>query len=612
MKKNKYEILHQYFGYTSFRGGQERLIDGILSGRDVLGVMPTGGGKSICYQIPALLFEGVSIVISPLISLMKDQVRALENAGIPAAAINSSLTTEQVRQVYKGLKAGQYKLLYVAPERMLTEGFLSLVKKLKVAMVAVDEAHCISQWGQDFRPSYLKIMDFVHQLAHRPVVCAFTATATPRVQRDIIMALELHDPLRVVTGFDRPNLRLEVLRSTNKMDDLKRLMSAYRGKSGIIYCATRKDVEKICHFLRGEGYSATRYHAGLEEEERRKNQEDFIFDRTPIMVATNAFGMGIDKSNVAFVIHYNMPKSLEAYYQEAGRAGRDGSPAVCVLLFSSADIVTAKYLIQATAENEELTREERIEVEVQELQRLERMVGYCRTENCLRSYLLEYFGQAHSPCCGNCGNCDADLVRRDITREAQMILSCVQRIIDRLGYAVGMALVVRTLRGGRDKRLRELGLDKLSTYGLMKNLSRPAVTQLVESLVGQGYLYQKPQYGTLVVTDKGREVLFHGASVEMRDKAARPKTERKDEQEFQQQDEGAMGRLKALRYRIAKEEGVPAYVVFSNATLADMVRKAPKSMEEFLAVQGVGAIKAERYGERFLKEIENCGIGDGE
>ncbi len=613
MKESKYALLQRCFGYSSFRGGQEELIDGVLSGRDVLGVMPTGGGKSLCYQIPALLFEGLTVVVSPLISLMKDQVMALKSAGLPAAYLNSSLTSEQIGQVYRNLRAGRYKLLYVAPERLLAEGFVALLQDMDVAMVAVDEAHCISQWGQDFRPSYLKIADFISRLPRRPVVSAFTATATPRVQQDIAQALELRDPVWVVTGFDRPNLRFEVRRSAHKLTELKGLVSARGGKSGIIYCATRKDVEKVCQALRDVGVPATRYHAGLEDGERQSSQEDFIYDRAPVMVATNAFGMGIDKSNVAFVIHYNMPKSLEAYYQEAGRAGRDGSEAECILLFSSADIVTAKYLIQNTTENEELTEAEREAVIAQDLRRLEQMVGYCRTEDCLRGYLLDYFGQAHPPRCGNCGNCDADVETRDITRQAQMILSCVQRIIDRLGYSVGIALVTRTLRGGGDKRLLSLGLDKLSTYGLMRQLSRGEVTELTECLVGQGYLYQDPQYGALTVTAKGREVLFHGARVEMRVKAAPPEPEkerRTQEKRPQAEDEGLMDRLRALRSRLAREENVPAYVVFSNATLADMTRKMPRTMEELLTVSGVGAVKAERYGKIFLRELEEYQRGE--
>ena len=418
------EVLRQYFGFSSFREGQQTLIDAVLAGRDVLGVMPTGGGKSLCYELPALLLPGLTLVISPLISLMKDQVMALQNAGIPAGCIHSAMSVEELREAYRDTRFGAYKILYIAPERLLTDGFCALAQELEISLLAVDEAHCISQWGQDFRPSYLKILDFLQKLPRRPALAAFTATATAQVRSDIVRILQLQDPVTVVTGFDRPNLRFEVLRPQDKRRALLELLEERRDKSGIVYCATRKGVEQICELLQSSGFAASRYHAGLSPDERRQNQEDFICDRCTVMVATNAFGMGIDKSNVSYVIHCNMPKSVEAYYQEAGRAGRDGAPADCILLFSPGDITTAKYLILNQTENDELTDEERQAVQAQDLIRLEQMTGYCKTTGCLRGYLLDYFGQPHAPRCENCGNCQAEYDLQDLTREAQMILSC--------------------------------------------------------------------------------------------------------------------------------------------------------------------------------------------
>ena len=402
---DKHGILKQYFGHDSFRNGQEQIIDALLSGRDALAIMPTGGGKSLCYQVPALLMGGITLVISPLISLMKDQVYALTASGVAAAYINSSLNSEQLRAVYRNLRRGDYKIVYVAPERLTGEGFLSLCQSIDISLVAVDEAHCISQWGQDFRPSYLKITEFLTRLPHRPVLGAFTATATEAVRSDILRTLDLHDPLCLTTGFDRPNLYFDVLRPEKRALVLRKLIADRHGKSGIVYCATRATVERICADLNAHGISAARYHAGLSDEERQNNQNDFQFDRVRVMVATNAFGMGIDKSNVSFVIHYNMPKSMEAYYQEAGRAGRDGEKSDCILLYSAADIVTARTLIQSSSENAELDEKARELVQQQDLQRLNDMIGYCKSANCLRGVILDYFGQDHPAQCGNCGNC---------------------------------------------------------------------------------------------------------------------------------------------------------------------------------------------------------------
>lgn len=606
--ERKYEVLNRYFGYTAFRDGQEELIDAQLNGRDVFGVMPTGGGKSLCYQIPAILMEGITFVISPLISLMKDQVMALKNAGVPAAYINSSLSPEQIKLVYKNLLAGKYKIVYIAPERLLTEGFLGVVHKIKISMVAVDEAHCISQWGQDFRPSYLRIAEFLGRLDDRPVVSAFTATATLQVREDVERLLGLNHPLCVVTGFDRPNLRFEVLKPKHKSAVLQELVSARRDKSGIIYCATRKEVERVCQMLQDEGIAATRYHAGLPEDERRANQDAFIYDRCSVMVATNAFGMGIDKSNVAYVIHYNMPRSIEAYYQEAGRAGRDGAPADCILLYSAGDIMTAKFLIQNPAENDALSGEEQQRIMERELERLNQMIGYCKTSGCLRGYILDYFGQKHPPVCDNCGNCEAPSQEMDITTQAKMILSCIKRIYSHLGYSLGAASVIRVLRGSADRRIRELRLDSLPTYGLMRGIPRDEIREIMESLEEQGYLYTNPVHGAVILTERASSVLFHDEKVTMQVHKRENIAEEKIAN--QRLDEGLLAALKALRTRIAREENVPAYIVFSNAALQDMAAKAPTTQTAFLEVSGVGKYKAERYGESFLTEIKRYKDGE--
>lgn len=612
----KLEVLSRYFGYTQFRGAQEELIDAVLSGRDVLGVMPTGGGKSLCYQIPALLLPGITLVISPLISLMQDQVLALKSVGVPAAYLNSSLSLEQQSLVLRNLRQGRYKILYAAPERLLGEGFLAMAREVPISLVAVDEAHCISQWGQDFRPSYLKIPEFLQTLPQRPVVSAYTATATPTVRRDIQKCLNLRNPLVKVTGFDRPNLRFEVRTPDSKRGTLLTLLALRKDKSGIVYCSTRKEVDSVCSFLLDKHFAAARYHAGLPDELRRKNQEDFLYDRKTVMVATNAFGMGIDKSNVSYVIHYNMPQSMESYYQEAGRAGRDGEPAECILLFGKRDIVTAKFLIEKSYEESELSEEDRALLKQQDMKRLWAMVDYCQTPGCLRQYILSYFGQYNTPKCGNCGNCappkkekppalpetPGTLGTKDITKEAQMVLSCVRRIATALGHNSTVTMTVLVLRGSKDKRLLENKLDGLSTYGLMNAYSREELREIIAQLVEQGYL-DCGSGEILEPTPAAAEILFRGRAitVTMEEKALR---ERFPQSGTVIADSKLLANLKALRKRLAEKEKVPAFVIFSNATLEDMAKKQPKTMDEFLTVSGIGRVKAQRYGTAFLKELE--------
>lgn len=598
---DKRTLLQRVFGYEQFRPGQEELIDGILSGRDAFGIMPTGGGKSMCYQLPALMLPGITLVVSPLISLMRDQVMALKAAGVPAAYVNSTLTGPQIQAVYRNLRAGKYKIVYIASERLDAPGFSALASVLPISFLAVDEAHCISQWGQDFRPSYLRIVNFIESLPRRPVVGAFTATATEQVRKDVERILALKNPVRTVTGFDRPNLYFDVMQTNEKEHELLSLLSARRRKSGIVYCSTRKKVEDICERLKDHGYAAVRYHAGLSEEERTANQEDFLYDRASIMVATNAFGMGIDKSNVSFVIHYNMPKSIEAYYQEAGRAGRDGADADCILLYNGRDVHVARFLIENGPENEELSQTQREAVRKQDLKRLDAMVGYCKTTTCLRGYILEYFGQKHPEICGNCGRCRGIYETMDITQEAQMILSCIRRIYDKLGYYVGINLVGNVLRGSKVKRVTELGLNDVSTYGLLKDRPRSEIHAMIDHLEGEGYLETEPEHQTLRLTPKAAQVLYQGAKVvmkvEVQEQEASLSAPAGDEADL-------FDALKMLRQELAKEAGIPAYVVFSNATLTDMARKKPKTMSEFRKISGVGELKAAWYGKIFLERIQ--------
>lgn len=610
---DKAAVLTEYFGHAAFRPGQEALVDAILQGRDALGVMPTGGGKSLCYQVPALLLPGLTLVVSPLISLMKDQVAALTAAGVPAAFINSSLTGPQMQEAYAGVRRGAYKLLYVAPERLEAPGFAQLLQNVLVSLLAVDEAHCISQWGQDFRPSYLRILEFIQALPVRPVVAAFTATATAFVQEDILRLLQLEDPVQVITGFDRPNLYFDVQRPQDKLTALQELIEARREKCGIVYCASRANVERVCDVLQRQGYAATRYHAGLSEDERSQNQEAFQYDRCRIMVATNAFGMGIDKSNVSYVIHYNMPKSIEAYYQEAGRAGRDGNAADCFLLFSPGDIMTAQYLMEHN-ENEQLTEEEAAAVLTQNRRRLDQMVAYCKSGACYRGLLLDYFGQEHPESCGNCGNCAGDFTEQDITMIAQMILSCIERVRKKLGYYVGPSLLAQVLRGSKNKRVLELQLDSVSTYGLLKKTPQAEVSRYMEALEAGGYC-AKNEFGALRPCAAAAEVLFHGKKVTRR--IRRQEIAKVDplalaKAQLRPADAALLSALKEVRNRLAQQERVPGYIIFSNATLEDMARRCPQDEEALLEVSGVGRIKAARYGAAFLDVLRQYGEREAE
>lgn len=454
----KFELLKNYFGYDFFREGQEEAIDSIMEGRDTVGIMPTGAGKSICYQIPALLLPGITLVVSPLISLMKDQVGTLNQMGIHAAYLNSSLSYGQYVKALELAKKGTYKIIYVAPERLQTKEFLAFALNADISMLSIDEVHCVSQWGQDFRPSYLKIIDFVKQLRRRPVISAFTATATKEVREDVIAILNLHAPFVVMTGFDRKNLFFSVKTPKDKNAEVKNYLAGNRGKSGIIYCATRKNVEEVCDMLLKEGYPVTRYHAGLSDGERRQNQDDFIYDVKPVMVATNAFGMGIDKSNVRYVLHYNMPKNMESYYQEAGRAGRDGEEAECILLFSTKDVATNQYFIEVNRDNEELTEEMLKIVKMRDRERLRKMTFYCYTRGCLREYMLAYFGEKTAARCGNCENCSTEFETVDVTEISKQMIAFVSQTRQRFGINV----MIDTLRGSRLEKLRKLHLDSSS------------------------------------------------------------------------------------------------------------------------------------------------------
>ncbi|MDO4863452.1 MAG: DNA helicase RecQ [Ruminococcus sp.] len=600
---DKYAVLKEYFGHREFRSGQSELIDHILSGCDVLGIMPTGAGKSLCYQVPAVMLGGVTIVISPLISLMKDQVSSLVTAGVSAACINSSLTQEEYAETMRRVCGGECKLVYIAPERLGTQEIDRLVASVDISMVTIDEAHCVSQWGQDFRPSYLHISEFIAGLPRRPIVSAFTATATDTVRDDIVRLLGLHEPFSLITGFDRPNLYFSVIKPQNKYAELRRLLDGFGDKCGIVYCLSRRNVEEVCEKLNADGFSATRYHAGLADSERCANQEDFIYDRKRIMVATNAFGMGIDKSDVAFVIHYNMPKNIESYYQEAGRAGRDGSPAQCILLYGAMDVRTNNFMIEKSREeNGELSAEEKDIMLERDRQRLKDMTIYSTTAGCLREFMLKYFGEKAPSYCGNCSSCVNGFEEVDISVDAQKIVSCVFRIKQK-GRYFGKNMVIDVLRGSDSARLVSFGFDKLSTYGIMSDVPIHIIRAELDHLIACGYLsFTDDEYPVVELTPASAKIVKERITVKMNLPKKAPKSSRRGDNSSYA-DDPLFEKLRELRSRLASEANVPAYIVFSDAALRDMCRLRPVTREEFLNVSGVGKRKAERYGDDFCRLI---------
>lgn len=597
-------LLRKHFGYDRFRPGQRDAVDAILGGSDVLAVMPTGAGKSLCYQVPALALDGTTIVVSPLISLMGDQVAALVEADVPAAYLNSSLPGVERDRVLEGLRTGTLRLVYVSPERLEDERFLAAVEAARVPFVAVDEAHCVSQWGNDFRPSYREISCFIDRFDERPVVAAFTATATARVSDDIVAMLGLREPRRVATGFDRPNLSFAVKHAPAKakLTCTLAFIEEHPRESGIVYCSTRKEVEQLHAALVSHGVEATRYHAGLDAVERDRNQAAFINDDALVMVATNAFGMGIDKSNVRYVIHYNMPGSIEAYYQEAGRAGRDGEPSACLLLWNDADIATHRFFIESAREDDRLTEEERAGVQASQRARLQAICSYCMTTDCLRHHILRYFGEepGTDEGCGNCSNCteEADLV--DATDLAFAVMRCVHEMRGRYGKTT----IVDVLRGSKSAKLTEMRLDGLKNYG---TVDVPAVRlrSVIELMIAKEYL--EASEGTYPVVGYGprwREMAEPGFALTMKN-VVRPKkaSEKRKVSTGEAVDGGLFERLRQLRKTIAAEANVPPYVIFSDASLRGMCADMPATDEEFLAVHGVGEKKLASYGKRFLDEI---------
>lgn len=608
---NPQMIIKQYFGYDNFREGQQELIDYILTGGDVLGIMPTGAGKSICYQVPALMFQGITIVISPLISLMKDQVYSLSQSGIPAAYINSSLSDSEIYQTFENAGYGTYKILYIAPERLDTPLFLNFIANADISMVAVDEAHCVSQWGQDFRPSYLNIAPFIAQLRKRPVLCAFTATATSEVKDDILCILGLNHPKLLITGFDRKNLYFAVKHVKKKKEETLTYVKDHANQCGIIYCSTRNNVDELYELLCRNNIPAARYHAGMSKDERTKNQEDFIYDVKTVMVATNAFGMGIDKSNVRYVLHYNMPQSMENYYQEAGRAGRDGENSECMLFYEPRDVHINKFLIENKESKKELTKEEEGAIRERDYKRLREMTFYCTTKECLRNYILKYFGERTGADCNNCSNCLTDYEKTDVTELSRKILNCVYELRQRFGINI----VIGVLRGSKAARILNNGFDKYRTYGTLAEYAESSLRQIIDALLQENMLIQ---------TDDPYPVLRLGADyLKLKDEANRvyikseirrtkevEKTASQKKSVLTSKGYDLFERLRVLRMEIAKKENVPPYIVFSDKTLTDMCIKLPFTSEEMLRVTGVGQNKKEKYGRRFSELIRQVTGGN--
>lgn len=607
-KVNALETLKTYFGYDTFREGQEKIVEAILTNRAVLAIMPTGAGKSICYQIPALILPGITLVISPLISLMQDQVKALNDAGIHAAFINSSLTENQISKALYLAASGRYKIIYVAPERLENYEFLEFARNVEISMVTVDEAHCISQWGQDFRPSYLKIVEFIKNLPKRPIVSAFTATATEEVKNDILCTLSLEDPEVVITGFDRKNLYYSVENIRRKDEFIMEYIEKHPTESGIIYCATRKNVDNLFELLFKRGVPVTRYHAGLTNETRKKNQDDFIYDRTPVIIATNAFGMGIDKSNVRYVIHYNMPQSMENYYQEAGRAGRDGENSQCILLFSLQDVMIDRMLLD-NKDFSDVDEEDEYLIRQRDIRRLQTMEGYCKTTGCLRNYILEYFGEKTSGPCDNCGNCHREYHEVDMTAEAKWVVNCVAETRGRYG----LTIVLGTLMGAKRARLRELRMDQYKSYGALSGHSEAELRTLISQMTEMGYLYQTQEKYSVLKLGNLTPLKDENIRVIMRTyEEKEPDKKKKIQKTVRKRSTDALTSagydlfeiLRKLRLEIAKEESMPPYIIFSDKTLIDMCVKKPSDEEEMLNVSGVGANKLKKYGQRFLQEIQ--------
>ena len=594
-------VMSQYFGFSRFKEGQKEVIDKILAGEDVVAIMPTGSGKSVCFQVPAIIFPGTTIVVSPLISLMKDQVDTLSQNAVSAAFINSSLTAEEFSNVIKKTREGKYKLIYLAPERMELQSFRNLVSEIKVSFLAVDEAHCISQWGHNFRPSYLKVAQMIDLFPKRPPVAAFTATATPQVVTDIAELLSLRTPFIHITGFDRKNLYFEVTEPHNKLSSLLDILKENKSGSAIVYCSTRKTVDNLTERLKEKGIKATGYHAGLDDEERINSQENFLYDRSEVIVATNAFGMGIDKSNIRLVIHYNMPKTMEHYYQEAGRAGRDGEPARCILFYSASDIVTNRFLIENDGDNRAKERD---------YQKLQQIIDYCNIIGCLRQYILKYFGEDDAPqACNNCGNCLNEFEKSDVTEEAQKILSCIFRTRERFGST----MIIDVLRGSKGEKVLSMGFNKLSTYGIMRDYPKHVIREIISFLIAENYVtVMGGEYPVLTLSPKAYKWLKKGSCSKLSMKKIIVKKEKKEAKKGLKGTLSLDGKaldlfeeLRLLRLDISKAQRVPPFVVFSDATLKDMCLKMPRSDEEMLEVSGVGNHKLKKYGNKFIAVIED-------